>query len=75
MKYNKLSHLLWLEKEMQVISNPDSYLHKTEWAIGEKKNLHPLSQKVVEASKKHSVSRSEEDKNELMKLIEELKKS
>lgn len=72
MKYVELSHLLWLEKEIQVLSNQQSYLHKENWQIGKKKNKHPLSDKVVQASKKYAETGSAEDKTQLDELINEL---
>lgn len=75
MKYHEASHIIWLEKEIQVLTSPTSYLHTQDWQLGKKKEKHPLSDKLVEAVKKFKASQSDEDKIELQNIINELKDS
>jgi len=75
MKYHDPKHIVWLEKEIQVLTNPDSYLHKQPWQLGKKKEKHELSDRLVAAGKAFAASKSEADKLELVKLIGELKQT
>ena len=50
MKILQPSRLIYLEKEIQVLTSPNSYLRKEKWLMGaSKKEKHPLSDKLVEA--------------------------
>lgn len=73
MKYHEVSRILWLEKEIQILTNPDSYLHKEKWQLGKKKEKHPLSDRLTEVGKRFATSKSDHDKVELLSVIEELK--
>jgi hypothetical protein len=50
MKILQPSRLLYLEKEIQVLTSVTSYLRKEKWLMGiSKKDKHPLSDQLVEA--------------------------
>lgn len=75
MKYQDPARILWLEREIQILTNPDSYLHKQQWQLGGKKDKHPLSDRLVSVGKRFSTSKGDNDKVELLSILEELKLS
>ena len=75
MKYYEASRILWLEKEIQILSNPSSYLHKEKWQLGKKKDKHVMSDRLTAVSQKLGENPTEENKNEMSTLITELRES
>lgn len=75
MKYYEAARILWLEKEIQILSNPSSYLHKEKWQLGKKKEKHALSDRLTTASNKLGEVQSEENLKEVVALISELREA